>query len=232
VIFVYVNKDILRAMKELKDLLRVGVRGAIFGGLALAASVALAAFQAPPGAPTTCPTGTQGCDAPINTSATAQTKTGDLTISGTLTTSGALSVNGAQTDPTVGTIRDADGGWIRTYGATGWYNQTYGGGWNMSDTTYLRAFGDKYVYTGGKIRADAGFCIGGSCINSWAGNGGINIFGGLFNKNSQTGGCITANHFTGACSCPGWAPYTYVAAYIARYSMDDTAVYYCMSYSS
>jgi hypothetical protein len=44
-------------------------------------------------------------------------------------------------------IRDAGGGWIRTYGASGWYNGTYGWGWNMTDTTWLRSYWDKSIYT-------------------------------------------------------------------------------------
>lgn len=43
--------------------------------------------------------------------------------------------------------------WLRTYGATGWYSQTYGGGWYMSDPTWVRSYGDKNVYTGGQMRA-------------------------------------------------------------------------------
>ncbi len=68
---------------------------------------------------------------------------------------GTIYTNGQVYDTAVGTVRDAGGGWIRTYGATGWYSQTYGGGWHMSDTTWLRAYGNKNVYTPGTIRGDA-----------------------------------------------------------------------------
>ncbi len=43
--------------------------------------------------------------------------------------------------------------WLRTYGATGWYSQTYGGGWYMSDPSWVRSYGDKNVYTGGQMQA-------------------------------------------------------------------------------
>jgi len=33
--------------------------------------------------------------------------------------------------------------WIRTTGATGWYNESYGGGWYMSDSTYIRNYNSK-----------------------------------------------------------------------------------------
>lgn len=36
--------------------------------------------------------------------------------------------------------------WVRTDGATGWYSQTYGGGWYMADGTWIRSFGSKPVY--------------------------------------------------------------------------------------
>lgn len=68
---------------------------------------------------------------------------------------GNARVDGAIVAPE-GTLRDDGGGWVRTYGNTGWYSQTYGGGWYMTDTTWLRAYGDKSVYTGGGIiRSDA-----------------------------------------------------------------------------
>lgn len=39
--------------------------------------------------------------------------------------------------------------WFRTYGDTGWYNETHVGGWYMQDTTYVRSYADKHVITGG-----------------------------------------------------------------------------------
>ena len=37
----------------------------------------------------------------------------------------------------------ANGGWLRTSGNTGWYNETYGGGLYMSDSTYIRNYAGK-----------------------------------------------------------------------------------------
>lgn len=50
-----------------------------------------------------------------------------------------------------GTIRDANGGWVRTYGNTGWYSGTHGGGWYMTDSTYIRNYGSKSVSVTGNI---------------------------------------------------------------------------------
>lgn len=49
------------------------------------------------------------------------------------------------TSPTFSTTYTSN--WFRSTGNTGWYSQTHGGGWYMTDTTYIRAYGDKRVYT-------------------------------------------------------------------------------------
>lgn len=49
------------------------------------------------------------------------------------------------TQPTFNTCYTSN--WFRSTGNTGWYSQTHGGGWYMTDTTYIRAYGDKGVYT-------------------------------------------------------------------------------------
>jgi hypothetical protein len=41
--------------------------------------------------------------------------------------------------------------WLRTSGSTGWYSQTYGGGWYMTDTTWVRAYNGKSILTTGDI---------------------------------------------------------------------------------
>lgn len=62
-----------------------------------------------------------------------------------------------------GTRMDAGGGWMRTYGSTGWYNNTYGGGWSMQDSTWIRSYGSKAVYmdTGFDTNAASGVACGG-----------------------------------------------------------------------
>lgn len=67
-------------------------------------------------------------------------------------------------------IRDTGGGWIRTYGNTGWYNVDHAGGWYMSDSSFVRSFADLSVYTGGQMRAGyaaMGSWIVGSPYASW-----------------------------------------------------------------
>jgi hypothetical protein len=45
------------------------------------------------------------------------------------------------------------GDWVRVDGSNGIYFETYGGGWNMIDTTYVRCSNNKTIYTGGSILA-------------------------------------------------------------------------------
>lgn len=50
-----------------------------------------------------------------------------------------------------GAIRCDD--WIYSYGPVGWYNSTYGGGWYMTDATYIRAYNGKALYVANNIVA-------------------------------------------------------------------------------
>ena len=55
------------------------------------------------------------------------------------------------------TVIDDGAGWHRSYGDTGWYNGTHGGGWRMTDSTYIRTYGSKHVYIGGQnLHTDGG----------------------------------------------------------------------------
>ncbi len=62
---------------------------------------------------------------------------------------GSLNMGSQAITSDAGTIRDASGGWVRTYGNTGWYNGTHGGGWYMTDGTYVRTYNGKSVMAAG-----------------------------------------------------------------------------------
>lgn len=47
----------------------------------------------------------------------------------------------------------ANGGWLRVSGTKGLYFQSYGGGWHMTDSNWIRAYNNKNIYTGGQIRS-------------------------------------------------------------------------------
>ena len=64
--------------------------------------------------------------------------------------------------------------WVRSVGSTGWYNETYGGGWYMSDSTWIRTYGSKSVYQNtGQIRTD-GYLVtnGGITVGATSPNNG------------------------------------------------------------
>jgi len=44
------------------------------------------------------------------------------------------------------------GQWFRSLGNGGWYSEQWGGGWYMSDSDWVRVYGNKGVYTGGQVR--------------------------------------------------------------------------------
>lgn len=66
----------------------------------------------------------------------------------------AVSISSStSTSPTFSTAYTSN--WFRSTGSTGWCSQTYGGGWYMSDSTWIRTFGSKSVYQDtGQIRTD------------------------------------------------------------------------------
>jgi len=56
----------------------------------------------------------------------------------------------------------ANGRWLRTSGSAGWYSESYGGGWFMQDTTWIRAYNNKNIYTGGSAQFDGNLNVGGT----------------------------------------------------------------------
>lgn len=88
---------------------------------------------------------------------------GDSTVSGTTIAQGVLRVTGAIQRSDGAAIRAANGGHVYTYGATGWRNWTYGGGWYMADSTWIRTFGNKNIYHNtGIMRTDGELQVGSS----------------------------------------------------------------------
>ena len=46
------------------------------------------------------------------------------------------------------------GDWFRVNGSSGIYWDNHGGGWNMEDSTYMRCYGNKLIYTANDIRGN------------------------------------------------------------------------------
>jgi hypothetical protein len=89
-------------------------------------------------------------------------------------------------------------GWLRTLGATGWYSDSYGGGWYMSDSSWIRAYSDKSVYTGGEmqagtVRGNSYLCIASDCRNVWPGGAGGGDITGVTAGSGLTGGGLSGD---------------------------------------
>jgi hypothetical protein len=78
---------------------------------------------------------------------------GDTVVNGTLTLNarlnGPLNVNGNVTGNEV-----YANSWLRARGDNGLYFENHGGGWHMSDDTWIRSFNNKNVYSSQEIRAN------------------------------------------------------------------------------
>jgi hypothetical protein len=54
-----------------------------------------------------------------------------------------------------------ENGSLRTTGQTGWFNETYQGGWYQSDSTWIRSYNDKSIYVGaGNIGGNGRLSLG------------------------------------------------------------------------
>ncbi|MDD2716462.1 MAG: tail fiber domain-containing protein [Candidatus Wallbacteria bacterium] len=90
----------------------------------------------------------------------------------------------------------ANGGWLRTSGATGWFNETYAGGWYMTDATWIRAYNGKYVWVDQVLGCNTGLTVGygGAAPGSWGGA----IFAGpvaIGTSNNSTGYALYVNGY-------------------------------------
>ena len=87
----------------------------------------------------------------------------NLTAAMTIDSSGYVGI-GSTAPPykleVAGDIR-ANGGWLRTAGATGWYSDSYGGGFYMQDTSWIRTAGSRSIWTdSGLLGSNGGLTVG------------------------------------------------------------------------
>lgn len=88
------------------------------------------------------------------------TARGNITANGTVTGQNVTAGSGvsAGANVTAGNAITANNdirsnnGWMITRGTKGWLNETYGGGFYMSDNDWVRAANNKNIYTGGQVR--------------------------------------------------------------------------------
>lgn len=96
-------------------------------------------------------------DSSVNGTAWANnTHTNNNTTTGSLNVAGDSSVNGTAYSNTTRTAGETyTGGWFRTTGDTGLYFEKWGGGFSMTDSTWIKAFNGKSIYTSGEIKGGA-----------------------------------------------------------------------------
>jgi hypothetical protein len=93
----------------------------------------------------------------------------------------------------------ADGGWLRVSGGAGLYFQTYGGGWRMTDSTWIRTYGGKNVWVEGALHTEGALEIAGSSALNFSSYGGgwymvdTSWIRAVGNKGVYTGGIIYAD---------------------------------------
>ena len=94
------------------------------------------------------------------------------------------------TQPTFNTCYTSN--WFRSTGSTGWQSQTYGGGWYMSDNTWIRTYGNKWVYQNtGQIRTD-GYLVTNGGITAGATSPNNGTYQSHVTGNSWSSGYIRA----------------------------------------
>lgn len=94
------------------------------------------------------------------------------------------------TSPTFNTCYTSN--WFRSTGSTGWCSESYGGGWYMADSTWIRTYGSKSVYQNtGQIRTD-GYLVtkGGITVGATSPNN--NTYKSHVTGNSWSSGYIRA----------------------------------------
>lgn len=78
---------------------------------------------------------------------------------------GKIGVNGSiNVSGNITASRITASNWIYSTGNTGWWNDTWQGGWYMKDGYWLRSYGGVGIYTAGTIQADSSIALNGQTI--------------------------------------------------------------------
>ncbi|ATV19203.1 shufflon system plasmid conjugative transfer pilus tip adhesin PilV [Pseudomonas avellanae] len=122
------------------------------------------------------------------------------------------------------------GGWFRTQGDTGWYSEKWGGGWYMSDSDWVRVYGDKNLYTAGNIRGGTVTSEGRATVGEYLQLNGVATAGTACAANGMVGRTSTGRSLS--CDNQVWvvngssAP-TCTAKTINGYDANDATTYSC-----
>ena len=83
------------------------------------------------------------------------TANGNIAANGTITAAGNISANNIVSANELQVNNAINNSWYRSVGNGGWYNNSHGGGWHMQDSTWVRSYAGKNVYTAGEMRGGA-----------------------------------------------------------------------------
>lgn len=79
-----------------------------------------------------------------------------------ISSAGGISSDGSYTDISTGrTLRDNNGGWVRTYDSTGWYNGTYGSGFYSTSSQLIDTYNSSSLRVNGSLTASNSYTLGG-----------------------------------------------------------------------
>ena len=113
---------------------------------------------------------------------TIRVGSGGAQITGTLQVSNYVAAGGTGNTDT-GSV--SCNGWFRAYDSTGLYFQSYGGGWHMTDSTWIRSYNNKNVYMSHEVRVGGVFSANAQRYRgsyggiSFGNNGALNNWDGI-----------------------------------------------------
>ncbi len=148
---------------------------------------------------------------------------GNVTAGGNVAANGNVTANGGMTANN--DIR-SNNGWMITRGNKGWLNETYQGGFYMSDNAWVRAANNKNIYTGGLVRggslqADGRLTVGEYSLHQKVETAGTACPQNGLQARDVTGGALFCQSGVwGRQSFSG--KYTYLGAYIGSATGKNT----------
>ena len=128
----------------------------------------------------------------LNTLYTSNLTTDSQTISGDLTVNGYtyMGYSTSRTDTKLSVAGITNNQWYRSTGSVGWYNDSYGGGIYMTDSTYVKTYNNKAFY------AYNGLYTGSTQQYYLNVNGKLNAADGVFSNNLNVGNSLVSRNIS------------------------------------
>ncbi|ENT8623476.1 shufflon system plasmid conjugative transfer pilus tip adhesin PilV [Salmonella enterica subsp. enterica serovar Agona] len=160
--------------------------------------------------------------------------TGNITANGTVTGQNVTAGSNVTAGNTITANNDirSNNGWFITRGSKGWLNETYGGGFYMSDNDWVRVINNKNIYTSGQVRGGSVRADGRLSTGEVLQLDGVNTAGAVCSPNGlvsrdATGAILSCQSgvwrsSSGSTVYPGYIDYgTHVEMYGTVYGIGD-----------